>query len=294
VLSPEQREFLWKISLRNHIGEEGASELEDIFKDGLDLTAITSSIANIAKEVGSAVERASQIKAGLDGLVEPLAPLTEEALIKVVFRGGAAIENIVDLRRWASEWHDIGRGIAMVANASPEEIRVVGAKNGSIIITLAATYAVAQVAATVILKSLEIVEKVMNLRKIHAEIKSLDISNKSLADEARKAVLDESESGAENAAENAMQELGLVLDGEQRAVLQKSVKRLISFIEKGGSVDVVLLPFESTEGKNAEADIHLNVAALADKAERIRRIESKIEAIGYESTDAQEDASEEQ
>jgi hypothetical protein len=47
------------------------------------------------------------------------------------------MSNVADFRKWGTFWFEIGRGVAMAHNAAPEEIKIVGATKGSIIIELA-------------------------------------------------------------------------------------------------------------------------------------------------------------
>lgn len=56
-----------------------------------------------------------------------------ENVIKIRFKDNAAISNVSDLKFWAEKWYKISRGFSGVVNGSPEDFKVSGAANGSIV-----------------------------------------------------------------------------------------------------------------------------------------------------------------
>ena len=56
--------------------------------------------------------------------------------MRVEFREGALIDNVKSWKYWSKEWYDISRGITMALDRAPEDIRVVSAGRGSILMDL--------------------------------------------------------------------------------------------------------------------------------------------------------------
>jgi hypothetical protein len=255
-----------KIVLLPHLGRRGVEEVEGIlFRNSLDAATAAQEINRISSEIQSGVDRGMQIRAALAGLVSPSDLPSDEVLIRIVFDNAASMSNIKDFKKWANEWHDIGRGLAMAVDEAPEDIRIVGAETGSIIITLATTIAIARIASGVILKALEVAEKVQGIRKLELEIQALKLSNDQAALALKNQAEDERRSGLANISELVSAELKL--DGEKITALDKSVTKLLAFLEKGGSVDMVLPPalLEGAGDDGAER--------LTQNVERIRELE---------------------
>lgn len=81
------------------------------------------------------------------------------------------MSNLSDFKSWGSTWYDIGRGVAMGHGTPPEDIKVVGATRGSIIIELGVAYAIAATTSRIILEALKLAEKSLALRKTVEEIR---------------------------------------------------------------------------------------------------------------------------
>jgi len=286
-LSQAQREFVEKLQLWQHVGAVGVAELEgNLYKNSLDVATAAENVRKIASDIQSAVDRSNQIRGSLKGLVEIARDPSDQILIRVVFDGAASIDDLVGLKKWTAEWHDIGRGLAMAVGAAPEDIRVVGANKGSLVIVLATVYGIAQVVATVLLKSLEVAEKVLNLQKMGQEVKNLGLTNTKLEKEILASTEAERKAGIEAISRDVTVELSVTrqLDGEQQSTLENSVKKLISFIEKGGQVDLVLPVESKDEGKAEELSSDgQKIRRLRDDVQRIRAIESEMKMLDHDS-----------
>lgn len=269
TLTDAQVEFLTdKLKLIPHLGRRGVEEIEGIlFRNSLDVATAASEMNRISGEVASAIDRSNQIEAALSGLVLPNEVASDEILLRVTFDHKAAISDIVDLKKWAAEWHDIGRGISMAVGETPKDIRVVGAQTGSIIITLATTYAIAEIVSKVLLKVLEVAEKVQGLRKAQLEIEALKLNNKQAIDAIKAQEISERDNGQAEIAASISTELEL--DGEKVEALTRAITKLLSFVEKGGEVDL-LLPADIADGEEASGP---NGRGLVQNVTKIRELE---------------------
>lgn len=271
-LTDAQANFLGeRLSLLPHLGLNGVEEIEAIlFRNSLDVATAAGEMNRISNEVQSAIDRCDQIRAALFGLVDPsdLVP-DDQVLLRVSFDHKAAILDIVDLKKWSAEWHDIGRGISMAVGATPKDIRVIGAQTGSIIITLATTYGIAKVVSAVLLKTLEVAEKVQGLRKMQLEIQAMKLSNQQALIALKEQEVSERTSGLESIARTVSADMQL--DGEKMTALEKSVDKLLSFLEKGGEVDLIL-PLDM---QSESEDLGEDERKLSHDVERIRELERR-------------------
>lgn len=283
LLSDGQRAFIEKLSLLKHVGDEGVVELKNIlYRNSLDVSTASARIAEISAEIQEGVERSNRIKASLSGLIEIYEDPSDEVLMRVSFRGGTSIDDIVDFKKWAGIWYDIGRGVAMAVGDTPEDLRVVGAQKGSIIVVLATTYGIAKVVTFILLKALEVAEKSLSLRKNLLEIEALKLSNNVLEDQIRATASEERKLGLQGISEELKNSLPS-MDGEKLEALEKSVSKLLDFIEKGGQVDVVLpAAIEDKSEEDADGDAEGDIAKkLRQDVYKIRELEAEMRKIPH-------------
>jgi len=277
-LSIEQLEFLSEMGIADLVGVEGRKKLEDsLYRNVIDVATSASDVQKIIQSLKNTISKSNQIKAGLAGCVsEEQYESDDEILMRVSFKDGAEMANVVDFKKWGSIWFDIGRGIAMVNDTAPEQIKVVGATRGSIIIELAVVAGIAKTASIIILDALKVVDKVLEIKKKAAEIKSLNLSNDKAEKELEKLAEYEKDEGMKAITTQISNSFNLKPkeDGEKIKVLTNSVNKLVNFIEKGGVVDFVTHEDEATEEQVIPTELRLSF-------EEIRALEHKIKSIEY-------------
>ncbi|EGR2895057.1 hypothetical protein DMW05_23820 [Vibrio parahaemolyticus] len=275
-LTHAQEDMLKKLNLYRHIGLWGVTKLEDIlFRNNLDIANAHSELSKIVQELSNGIGRSDQIQTQLKPLISAGVEdetSAEDVMIRVHFQNDVAFENVCDFKKWGTVWWEIGRGIAIAHDSSPEAVKVVGAQKGSIIIELATVAAIATTASTIILSALKVAERVLAIRKQVEEIKNLKLSNKKLEVELEKEADQEKKKGLEAINEEITINLNLTADGdgEKIKVLSKAVKNLVDFVEKGGEVDFVA----SENAENAEELEQLKV-----NFSEIKRLEKKLLAL---------------
>ena len=131
-LTKDQLLFLRELGIAQAVGDEGIAVVEDIlFKNVIDVATSAQKLQEIHQKIAKGIKKSDQIKTGLEGCVfEEEYETDNEVLIRVSFTGDATMKNVTDFKRWGNIWHEIGRGIAMAHNASPEDIKIVGATKG--------------------------------------------------------------------------------------------------------------------------------------------------------------------
>lgn len=287
-LSHGQLEVLEELEILNLLGDIGVSGLEDLlFKNVIDIGTTIKKLSDSIAKLTTGITWSQSTRTSLTSIVkiEEVKNSKDEAIIRVHFQKEAEISNLTDFKNWGKSWYDIGRGIAMAHTASPEDFRVIGASKGSIIFTLTTTYLIAKTTSFIILEVLKVIEKYFDIQKTIQEVKQLKLSN----DAAVKALELEAENIKNTGKESILAETVKSLqfrdhgDGEKSKALETSIKQLITFVEKGGEVDL-LITDESIEDDQIEAfsDEDSLIATRRELRaifQQIRQIEKKIKLI---------------
>lgn len=281
-LTRDQVEFLYHLDISEAIGEEGIEAIEDIlYKNVIDVATSAQKISQIIQKITNGISKSNQIKAGLTGCVpEEEYESENEILMRVSFTGNAAMSNISDFKMWGNIWYDIGRGISMAHNLSPEDVKIVGATKGSIIIELAVIAIIAKTTSEIILASLKVAEKVLDIRKKAEELRGLKMKNTKFAKELEKEAEVEKKAGIEEITSSVSKQLKLKEnEGDKVKALDTAIKNLVNFIEKGGIVDFIIPEDEEEPGEGGERKNE----GLRVAFQQIRQLEKKLELLEYNS-----------
>ncbi len=285
-LTKDQLLFLHELGIAQSVGDEGINVIEDIlYKNVIDVATSAQKLQQIHQEITKGIQKSDQIKAGLDGCVfEEEYESDNEVLMRVSFTGHATMSNVTDFKSWGNIWYEIGRGIAMAHNTSPEAVKVVGATKGSIIIELAVIASIAMTTSGIILSALKVAEKVLDIRKKAEEIRNMKLNNKKLANDIDKEAEKEKTAGIEQISTGIIKKLKLEKDGEGDKInaLDKAVKNLVNFIESGGEVDFII-PEEEVESEESE-NATPKYGDLRVAFQEIRQLENKIKLLESKNT----------
>lgn len=284
-LTKDQLAFLDRLNILGALGKQGVALVEDIlYRNVIDIATSAEKIQTILSNLNSGIQKATQIATGLSGCVDQEEAIADEVMIRIGFTGHAAMANIVDFKSWGNIWYDIGRGITMAHGASPEDVKIVGATKGSIIIELAVVYAIAKTTADIIVAALNVADRVLGIKKQAEEIRQLKLSNTKLA----KSLEDEAEKEKVAGISKITNDIAITLninqngEGDKIVFLDKAVKNLVNFIEKGGEVDFVL-----PEDDGAVAETEEDEQRSAQQKElraafsEIRHLERKVALLAH-------------
>ena len=280
-LTRDQLEFLYPLGIASFVGEEGINAIEDtLYKNVIDVATSAQKLVETLQKINEGISKSNQIKAGLtDCVIEEEYETDNEILMRVSFTGNALMSNVTDFKSWGNIWYDIGRGIAMVHNASPEEVKIVGATKGSIIIELAVIASIATTTSGIILAALKVAEKVLDIRTKAEELRGLKMKNDKFAKDLEKEAENEKKAGIEEITGEVIKTLNIKKDGEGDKVkaLDTAVKNLVNFIEKGGIVDFIIPEDEEEQEEGEESkNEELRVAF-----QEIRQLEKKLTLIEH-------------
>jgi hypothetical protein len=283
-LSNQQIEVLKKIDTYEALGSHAANYVDELFyKKGLDLPTVLSELQKLYGKIQTLEQRSKLIKDSLNGIISSEGYEIDEdsALLKFHFQHNAEITNVVDLKKWMSELYDISRGLCITQDLAPESIRVVSAESGSLIITLSVAVSAVMLFSRAIMEILKIVEKAQVIKKQALEIRNLELNNEKIERELLKEAEEHVKVKRKELIESLIEEFAPTIDGEQKNALEKSLSKLMTFIEKGGEVDCYLPKIEEEIDSEDESESYELILKLKNDFSEIRILDSRIKMIEF-------------
>jgi hypothetical protein len=284
VLNQEQTDAVDRLGILANVGHAAIDEINDVlYKNAIDVATAHKKVNEMLGAINQGIAKSDQIKGALSGLIDDRDYQERGATLKVRFTNGVALNNLSDLKTWSSNWYEIGRGIAMANGQTPDEIEIVGAAEGSILLFLGATYAVVKTIGDTVLKALSVAERVLEIRKKAEEVKALQLGNDKLYLELLREADKLRDSKKESIATEVLASIGGKPDGETRTAIERSITKLLEFVENGGEIDCYLPPTESTRDDDGTDPSEAKHRALIDKVktdfESIREIEDRLRLL---------------
>jgi len=284
-LTLEQISFLEQLKVVELLGKEGVSNIESVlYKNNLDIATAANKISDFSNRIDTArntlLEIANTLKKSFS-IDDDIDIPEDSVMMRVYFQEGSSIKDIKDLKRLSAVWYDIGRGIAMAQNRSPEDFNIIGAQKGSLIVEMAVYTGLATSVSTILLAGLKVAERVIEILKKAEELKTLKLGNKQIEQELKKEADKVKENGIQSILELAINQLGLnpKQEGDKVTALNKSITKLIDFTQKGGAVDFVQSDEDLDDEGINENEIREEVLRLNDNVQEIRRLENKIKML---------------
>lgn len=281
-LSLQQLKLLSDLGVIVYLGPEGAQFVEAVVKksDYDPSTAYTqlNQAATKLTEAHSGFE-AYLASLRLLGLEKPLyAEDVQYITIRIGFQSDAAINNVTDWKDSARDWYEIIRGLALAVNEAPEETKVVGASTGSIILILAGTLSVTTLLALISKNVASVARDVIGIGNEIEELRKKKLLNSVIEKELKK---QEQKRKDEAHAEiiKLIEEKIDDLDGEKKNALDASIKKLLTFNEKGGNVDFVAPDDEDSEEEESETDGLEPLSALSEARQAIQSYQQVREQV---------------
>lgn len=244
VLSGDQFRFLQQLGIADALGQTGVDHIEDtLYRNVIDVATSTTVIGDVLLRLRQGIARSQQIAAGLQGMISDRDTMSDDAVImRLLFSGEAAMANVADFKHWGERWHDIGYGIAFANSETIDDVRIVGAASGSVVLELGVSTRFATTAGDIILAAMQLTEKVHDINNKADELRRLQLKNNKLVLDLEKEAEFETRTGVDNISEQLIRKLGLKKNGEGDKItaLMKAIRHLMGFLEQGGEVDFVL------------------------------------------------------
>lgn len=283
-LSTSQVNVLGELGVSEVLGNDGVVLVEDVlYRNAIDVANAAQRISECISKLNEAIQWAQQEKALLDKILAPDSVDVTEGMVlmRVRFAGDANVGNLTELRDWSKTWWEIGRGLSMANDQSPETISVVRANKGSIVLSLLATYGIAKTASGIILAALRVAEKYYDIKRKAQEVRALEIQNNEAEKALEKAAEDHKKSGVEAIVKQAVKELGLKpnTEGDKVNELTSATKKLVEFVTKGGEVDFVNPDTESEDTEKESKSENVAGEELRVRFQEVRKLERQVRQL---------------
>lgn len=286
-LTLEQIGFLEQLEVTELLGIDGVKIIENVlYENNLDIATAASKVGEFSRKITAAQNTLQELETVLEksfSIDEENEIPDDSIMMRVYFQDGSSINNLTDLKKLGASWYEIGRGIAMAQNRSPEDFNIIGAQKGSLIIEMAVFAGLATSVSTILLAGLKVAERVIEILKKAEELKTLKLGNKKIEQELKKEADSEKENGIQFILDAAIKQLGLnkKQEGDKVNALEKSITKLIDFTQKGGAVDFIQSNEEEdieNEGDNGNG-VRDEVLKLNKNVKEIRSLENKIKML---------------
>ncbi|HHQ4520956.1 TPA: hypothetical protein ACSP2U_003031 [Aeromonas veronii] len=166
-----------------------------------------------------------------------------ENVIKIRFKDNAAISNVSDLKFWAEKWYKISRGFSGVVNGSPEDFKVSGAANGSIVFDIVVNNEILKVFLESITSIAETTTAYFAFKTLLIQMKGNSGSNSSeeekISEMIEKTISSQIEQQVDLSIKRMIDE-GVIKDKSPEIInnLKMSLDETRVFLEKGGSFEL--------------------------------------------------------
>lgn len=281
-LTNEEVDLLKEMETLQYLGERGRKFVNGTFTTSefdpataaSDLREGVESIDSTIQKFDIALDALSEL--GLEYLDDDQTNL-EFPLVRVRFKDKASIEDIAKLKKWAADWHDIARGVAMSVGETPQSVRIVGANNGSIIVTLTTVASVTIVLAIIAKNSGRIAAEVLGIANDIEDFRHKRRLNKVIEDELKNQQTKVQETGVEDTLKEIKETFPDLIKGEVENALKKSITKYFDFYKKGGDVDFIP-PRSQRDDDDIVEDQEL-IEQIAAQSEENQRLVGVIEEV---------------
>jgi hypothetical protein len=232
-----------KINSGRLFGKPAADYIEDLLDHGTrDYTMINTELNKTIKHLGKFSDNISKFTS-LFELIFPLEELNNldeiesRSSIYLYFEGQLNVQSISDLERYSRLWDGILDSFCSLRGEEKPAIEICNFSSGNIVLGIAADKIIRNAISAGVDGIISCLPNVLKIRKIQYEISHLPLKNNvnELLEEEAGFII------SRTAAETARKLISadLVNEGSQNteAILARSLKQILSFIEKGGKIE---------------------------------------------------------
>lgn len=165
----------------------------------------------------------------------------------------------------------------MSVGEPPQSVKVVGASNGSVIVTLTAVASVTIVLAIIAKNAGRVASEVLSIANDIEDFRHKKRLNTIIEDELKRQQTFVQDTGTEDTIAEIKSAVSLQIEHETEAVLRKSVSKYFDFYAKGGDVDFI--PPRHLPEPDEENEDGALIAEIAVQAQENDRLIGVIEAV---------------
>lgn len=266
-LSKDQIQCLSIHKADQYMGKLASEHLKKIFMEE------SHDLAFLAKNVAEALAALNQAKTKIAEVANFMGPyskalneadyLGDKARFSIILKDGVQVETLKDLEIRSKEWSSIIHGIGTALDVAPNEFKVLGARNGSLIIDLYMCAAAIVPIGFILNRTLSIIERfALSMKRIESiyKIDANDPAFNEISEEIQRIndkyfTLKRSLS-AKKIAEEILNEKDCPEDKrpEAEALLEGSIRKILNHLRKGGELDAFVPKDEAEDVDDGEDD----------------------------------------
>lgn len=273
-LSLEQSKVYDILGAYNLFGFDGQERLRTIFTElQSNPNIVKDNFQSYLQEVNKILILNSSLASFADKIPYSSHSKNKDEII-IFFQAGAEINNLDELAKVSNKWNQVLIGLAMLAKENDTTFRIETVERGSIILTLSTAVGVTIAFAKVAEKSLDIIKKYYEIKKLAHEAKALKGIPEKAVQELENSSKLKLKTESIEIARQLLEEYDWSNIENRKDVdtaVRFAVRYILEFLNKGGKVDVKLL----AEGSEKEIELSLSL-----KYNEIKKIENLIKPDG--------------
>lgn len=287
-LTTTQIHVLHVIGIGEHVGQEGYDRVEDILvRNPVDIATAANKINQSVDSLNKGIKWANEVDQRLKDIVDEHTVELDRSssLIRVHFMRNADISDVYDFKYQGKNWYTIGRAVSRVHGKAPQDVQIVNAGRGSIVLDLLADPVIVGTITTIVLgalKGIQMIQKMMlqqqELRKLRIDTaiaeKQLSAAEKNM-EEAITQVKDEAKRDIKETLEKELN-LSQKAEGDQsiKTDLERAVDQLVDFMARGGDVEFIppSEPEDEDEEDAGQDEYREQRAQIREAAEQIHAL----------------------
>lgn len=278
-LSIEQLTMLTSLKVDAYLGREGAKYVNGVVRTSdydpataaQQLNAATQALNRARDLLAAYADAVTNLGFGAAGIETADGLIT----IRVGFKNDVAINNVTDWKDTSKEWYDIIRGLSMACEEKPEEVKIIGAETGSVILVMAGTAVFTALLARMSKHITGVARDIIGVRVAIEDLRQKNLLTKAMEAELKRVEKEKAE-GAVATIETLLADKLNGKDGDIKAAFTASIKKLLTFNEKGGTVDFVSPETQPEDKAGEDGGVR---AALIEAQAAIRDYQSERESL---------------
>ncbi|NBB81122.1 MAG: hypothetical protein GVY36_17065 [Verrucomicrobia bacterium] len=236
-----------------YLGPEASAKLRETFRDeGHDLAHLLKCVQTALSAIQESFQEIDKVTNAFGVYAEILSISSlpdEQPRFSIIFKHQVGIETLGDFEARLKDWKVVMHGIGVALDIPPDDFKVLGARNGSIVIDLYIAAAAIVPIGFILVRSLNMLEQFAITTKRMKDIFTLDLEDprfKAIEDKVQ-AASDEyfnisKKIAAKDISKQILDEINCEEGRREEAdsFLQKSINRILNHLRKGGELDAYI------------------------------------------------------
>ena len=278
-LSDQQIKLLHRSGMSSYMGPDGAYHLEEALRTAADDPVAQNGIIQTAQMIwNDSLSAIQDLEFGITRLGLEWGPpneFSDGVVIQLHFDGEAKISEVAELRKWSNDWYEIARGITACVDGRPEDVRIIGASTGTVILTLSVTAAVAKLLAVISGSVAQILHDIHSVKMDQEVYRHKKIMNQKMEEGFKYAIDQIRTQAAKSVLNRVISSTASELSPEIESQLNLAIEKFIVYTEKGGEIDLIA----PSDSKSADNDLNVSRKEILQFKKEVRAIRSEMKRL---------------